>query len=42
MFKLEGNVKFINIDSNYIKKLNLACSEVYYKSAGYDNMLLIS
>lgn len=37
MFKLEGNVKFINIDSNYIKKLNLACSEVYYKSAGYDN-----
>ena len=37
MFKLDGNVKFINIDANYIKKLNLACSEVYYKSVGYDN-----
>ncbi len=37
MFKLDGNMKFINIDSNYIKKLNLACPEVYYKSVGYDN-----
>lgn len=37
MFKFGGNMKFINIDSNYIKKLNLACPEVYYKSVGYDN-----
>lgn len=37
MFKLDGNIKFINIDSNYIKKLNFVCPEVYYKSAGYDN-----
>lgn len=37
MFKFDGNIKFINIDSNYIKKLNLVCPEVYYKSVGYDN-----
>lgn len=37
MFKLDGNMKFINIDSNYIKMLNLACPEVYYKSVSYDN-----
>ena len=37
MFEFDGNIKFINIDSNYIKKLNLVCPEVYYKSVGYDN-----
>lgn len=37
MFKLDGNIKFINIDSDYVKKLNLECPEVYYKSIGYDN-----
>ena len=37
MFAFDGNIKFINIDSNYIKKLNIVCPEVYYKSAGYDN-----
>lgn len=37
MFNFDGNIKFINIDSNYIKKLNLVCPEVYYKSVGYDN-----
>ncbi len=37
MFKLDGNIKFINIDSDYVKKLYLACPEVYYKSIGYDN-----
>ena len=37
MFDFDGNIKFINIDSNYIKKLNLVCPEVYYKSVGYDN-----
>ena len=34
MFEFDGNIKFINIDSNYIKKLNLVCPEVYYKSLG--------
>lgn len=37
MFKLDGSMKFINIDKNYIKKLNQVCSEVYYKPVGYDN-----
>lgn len=37
MFKIDGNIKFINIDLNYIKTLNRACPEVYYKSTGYDN-----
>ena len=37
MFKLDGGMKFINIDENYIKKLNQVCSEVYYKPVGYDN-----
>lgn len=37
MFKLDGSMKFINIDQNYIKKLNQVCPEVYYKSVGYDN-----
>lgn len=37
MFKLDSNMKFINIDQNYIKRLNAVCSEVYYKSTGYDN-----
>ena len=37
MFKLDRNMKFINIDSDYIKKLNLACPEVYYKLVGYEN-----
>lgn len=29
MFKLDRNMKFINIDSDYVKMLNLACPEVY-------------
>lgn len=37
MFDFDGNIKFINIESNYIKELNLVCPEVYYKSVGYDN-----
>ena len=37
MFKLDGNMKFISIDPNYIKALNAVCSEVYYKSTGYEN-----
>lgn len=37
MFSLEGNLTFINIDWNYLKKLHEVCSEVYYKPRGYDN-----
>lgn len=37
MFTLEGKLTFINIDPNYLKKLHEACSEVYYKSSGYEN-----
>lgn len=37
MFELSGNMKFINIDQNYIKELNAVCPEVYYKASGYDN-----
>lgn len=37
MFKLDGSMKFININQNYIKKLNQVCPEVYYKPVGYDN-----
>lgn len=37
MFKLDGSMKFINIDQNYIKMLNQVCPEVYYKPVGYDN-----
>lgn len=37
MFELNGKMKFININQNYIKELNKICSEVYYKENGYDN-----
>lgn len=37
MFELEKNMKFININQAYLKELNAACSEVYYKTSGYDN-----
>lgn len=37
MFKLDGSMKFINIDKNYIKMLNQVCPEVYYKPVGYNN-----
>lgn len=37
MFILEGKLTFINIDQSYLKKLNDACSEVYYKPSGYEN-----
>lgn len=37
MFTLEENLTFINIDQNYLKKLHETCSEVYYKSNGYEN-----
>lgn len=37
MFTLEGNLTFINIDQNYLKKLHDICSEVYYKTSCYEN-----
>lgn len=37
MFILEGKLTFINIEQSYLKKLHDACSEVYYKSSGYEN-----
>ena len=37
MFKFDGNIKFINIDSNYIKKLNLVCPEKNYDQLKEEN-----
>ena len=37
MFKLKEKLTFINVNQDYLKKLHDACSEVYYKSYGYDN-----
>lgn len=36
MFKLEGNLKFININQEYLKELHDICSEVFYKPSNYD------
>lgn len=37
MFKLEDNLKFVNVDINYLKELHDACSEVYYLPYEYEN-----
>lgn len=37
MFTLEDKLMFVNIDQNYLKVLHNICSEVYYKSSGYEN-----
>lgn len=37
MFSLKGNLKFININQDYLKYLHDACPEVYYKPKGYDS-----
>ena len=37
MFQLEGNLKFVNVDMDYLKHLHNACSEVFYKPNDYDN-----
>ena len=37
MFKLDGNLKFVNVDMDYLKHLHNACSEVFYKPNDYDN-----
>lgn len=36
MFTLKGNLKFININQDYLKYLHDACPEIYYKPNGYD------
>ena len=37
MFHLENNLKFIHIETDYVKVLHDACSEVFYSSKNYDN-----
>ena len=37
MFELHKNLKFININQNYLKVLHDSCNEVYYKPSGYDS-----
>ncbi|MGN0728050.1 type III toxin-antitoxin system ToxN/AbiQ family toxin [Treponema sp.] len=37
MFSLKDKLTFININQDYLKYLHEFCSEVYYKSIGYDN-----
>lgn len=37
MFELDGKLKFVNVDMNYLKHLHNACSEVFYKPDYYDN-----
>lgn len=37
MFTLDGNLQFINIDTQYIKMLHDVCDEVYYRAYGYEN-----
>ena len=37
MFVLDGKLTFINIKQSYLEELHNACSEVYYKSNGYEN-----
>ncbi len=36
LFSLQGNLKFININQNYLKYLHDACQEVYYKPVNYE------
>lgn len=36
MFTLQNNLKFITINQDYLKYLHSFCSEVYYKSTGYE------
>ena len=37
MFTLDGNLQFINIDTQYIKMLHDVCDEVFYRAYGYEN-----
>ncbi len=36
MFEYKDGLQFINIDTDYIKTLSVACPEVSYKDIGYD------
>ena len=33
MFNLDGNLRFVNVDMDYLKHLHNACSEVFYQKA---------
>lgn len=37
MFELQGKLKFVNVNIEYVKKLHSACSEVYYMPDEYEN-----
>lgn len=37
MFKLDGKLKFVNVDMDYLRHLHDACSEVFYKPNDYSN-----
>lgn len=37
MFTLEGNLRFIKIDLDYIKSLHDVCAEVFYRPNNYEN-----
>ncbi len=37
MFSLQDNLKFININQDYLKYLHDSCNEVYYKPTNYDS-----
>ena len=37
MFEIETTLQFVNVDLNYLQKLNEVCPEVYFKSSGYEN-----
>lgn len=37
MFKLEGKLKFVNVNLVYLQYLHEVCSEVYFKSEDYEN-----
>jgi len=37
LFSLKENLKFININQNYLKYLHESCPEVYYKQSGYES-----
>ena len=37
MFKLESNLKFVNVDVDYVRALHDKCPEVYYMPKEYEN-----
>ena len=37
MFNFDGNIKFINVDTQNLKALHDACDEVFFSNKNYDN-----